>query len=64
MQRIEIGRYPDSSSGYAGYIEGTRDDGSEWIMWLDEAGSPALFYGQREEGGGVIGDPVALQPST
>lgn len=67
MQRIGIERYKrelhDSPDGwpYSGLIEGSRDDGSRWIMWLDERGSPALFYANRDEYGGVVGDPVALQ---
>lgn len=60
MQRIEIGRYPAPEQGWAGYVEGTRDDGSTWIMFLDSEGSPAQFYGRREEAGAVVGDPVAL----
>ncbi len=61
MQRVEIGRYPVASEGYAGYIEGTRDDGTTWIMYLDESGSPALFWVEREESGAVVGDPVSLR---
>lgn len=72
MQRITIERYPDSEQlGYAGFIEGTRDDGSTWIMWLDDAGSPAVFWGQREPDGAVIGEgvdlsvrPVGLEPTS
>ncbi|MDO3335138.1 hypothetical protein [Mycobacteroides abscessus] len=60
MQRIEIGRYPVPAQGWSGYVEGTRDDGSTWIMFLDSEGSPAQFYSRREGSGAVIGDPVAL----
>lgn len=75
MQNIAIGRYSDTEgivhrdeSGaieriekhYAGWIEGVRDDGSTWIMFLDAAGSPECFWAKREESGGVIGDPVML----
>lgn len=61
MKRISIERYPNPDElGYAGLVEGERDDGSTWIMWLDEHGSPQLFFAQRDEGGGVLGDPVVL----
>ena len=75
MQNITIGRY-DSQSGivhrdesgeithieqnYAGWIEGVRDDGSTWIMWLDAAGSPEIYWARREPSGGVIGDGIPL----
>ncbi len=63
MQRVEIGRYTvPAESGYAGYIEGTRDDGTTWIMFMDEAGSPALFWPTREQTGAVVGDPIKLAP--
>lgn len=64
MQRIEIGRYPEPAEGWAGYIEGTRDDGTTWIMYLDKDSNPTQFYGQREDTGedigAVIGEPVLL----
>lgn len=71
MQNITIGRYkpfpgdiPESSIDVAelfdGWIEGTRDDGSTWIMWLDAAGNPTTFYPNRDADGGVIGDPIIL----
>lgn len=45
---------------YSGLIEGERDDGSTWIMFLDQNGSPQLFWGLRDEDGGVVGDPIRL----
>jgi hypothetical protein len=73
MQRITIGRYrtiPDdiprpenfipAQDAYAGYIEGVRDDGTEWVMFLDQDGSPAVYWGRRGDGGEVIGEPVLL----
>lgn len=50
----------DVSAYFDGWIEGTRDDGSTWIMWLDAAGNPTVFYPSRDVDGGVIGDPVDL----
>lgn len=71
MQNITIGRYkpfpgavPESSTDVAelfdGWIEGTRNDGSTWIMWLDAHGNPTTFYPHRDSDGGVIGHPVDL----
>lgn len=76
MQNITIGRYSDNEgrvhrdeSGaieriektHDGWIEGVRDDGSTWIMFLDASGSPEVFWGRRDEGGGVIGDGIPLE---
>lgn len=52
----------DVSTVFDGWIEGVRDDGSSWIMWLDALGNPMVFFGQRDENGGVEGDPVILSP--
>lgn len=63
MKNISIGRYGPGETiddGYAGYIEGARKDGSTWILFLDADGRPALYWGEREPSGGVIGDPVIL----
>ena len=78
MQNITIGRYQrgdfahlqtedgtpadDIAAHYAGYIEGVRDDGTTWIMYLDAAGSPEIYWGRRDPDGGVIGDGVPLAP--
>lgn len=80
MQNITIGRYKpnapllagtagievaiDVSSVFDGWIEGVRDDGSTWIMWLDALGNPTVYYGQRDETGAVVGDPVVLDPGS
>ena len=61
MRSIRIERYPNADEvGYSGLVEGVRDDGSTWIMWLDRAGSPAQFWGRRDESGGVVGEPIPL----
>ncbi len=78
MKKITIGRYgevpeallkkrPDLRDSYvdiagAGWIEGERDDGTSWIMFLETDGSPVVFWGRRDEDGGVIGDGILLQP--
>lgn len=59
-------------SQYSAVIEGDRDDGSRWIMFVDADGSPELFWSERDPdgfdadgnqiGGGVIGKPINLQP--
>lgn len=69
MQRVTVGRYsalpgfdvPDHCdiSG-SGWIEGVRDDGSEWIMFTDTTGSPTVFWGERDESGAVVGVPISL----
>lgn len=76
MQNITIGRYKpwptplppnveDTADHFDGWIEGVRDDGSTWIMFLDAHGSPQVFWADREpeDGdypGGVVGDPIDL----
>ena len=75
MNNITIGRYkpyqgemPEGCTDIAdecdGWIEGVRDDGSTWILFLDATGSPTLFWAKRDEGGGVEGDPIDLSPVT
>ena len=62
MQRITVGRYKDddTASEYAGWLEGVRDDGTSWIMWLDGEGNPTVFWPRRAEDGGVVGEPITL----
>lgn len=74
MHNVTIGRYrpaadygltvPEGSVDvadlYSGWIEGVREDGSSWILWLDANGSPDVFWAQRDEGGGIVGDPIVL----
>ncbi|WP_052372578.1 hypothetical protein [Nocardia otitidiscaviarum] len=78
MQNITIGRYQtddfthlhtedgtpaeEIAAHFAGWIEGVRDDGSTWIMYLDAHGNPETFWGRREDTGAVIGDPIILAP--
>ncbi|MCX8559749.1 hypothetical protein OS122_02400 [Mycolicibacterium mucogenicum] len=73
MQNITIGRYGKIPADvprqagvtpvqdlFDGWIEGVRDDGTTWIMWLDAHGSPTAFYAERDEDGGVASEPVNL----
>jgi hypothetical protein len=63
MSNVTIGRYgaPDTvHKHWSGWIEGVDDDGRSWITFLDPAGNPKLHWAQRDENGGVIGDPVVL----
>lgn len=46
----------DVADIYDGWVEGVRDDGTSWIMWLDANGNPTVFYGKRDEDGGVDDD--------
>lgn len=50
----------DVADLFDGWIEGVRDDGSTWIMWLDAHGSPVSFWAEREESGAVVGEAVNL----
>lgn len=60
--RISIERYINPKEvGSVGLVEGVREDGSSWIVFLDADGSPECFWGLRDECGGVIGDPILLQ---
>jgi hypothetical protein len=62
MRRIVTGRYDSlTEAGFAGWVEGTRNDGSTWILFVDQDGSPAEFFAQRDESGAILGDGVALQ---
>lgn len=78
MQRITIGRYgtipadvarpadpalTPAQDMYDGWVEGVRDDGTSWIMFLDKGGSPECFWGDREESGAVNGEPIDLSRS-
>jgi hypothetical protein len=60
IRRDEPGDIQSVEQSYAGWIEGVRDDGSTWIMWLDAAGSPEIYWGRRDPDGGVIGDGIPL----
>lgn len=45
---------------HTGWGEGVRDDGTTWIMYLDEHASPLIFWGRRDEDGAVAGPGVVL----
>lgn len=60
MSNINIGRYREGNGSWSGWIEGTREDGTSWITFLDENGAPSLHYPNRDERGGVIGEPIVL----
>ncbi len=63
MQNITVGRYSTeeaASSGYAGWIEGQDAAGESWILFLDDAGRPQVYFAHRDEDGGVTSDPVPL----
>lgn len=63
MSNITIGRYgaPDTvHKQWSGWIEGAADDGKSWITFLGPTGRPALHWAERDESGGVIGEPIRL----
>jgi hypothetical protein len=45
------------SCGWSGLIE---DADATWILFFNDRGEPALFWGERDEDGGVVGDPIKL----
>lgn len=57
LSNIEIQRYDDGVKGWSGCIQ---DQDETWIIFLDEGGRPKLFWGDRDEMGGVIGEPLSL----
>jgi hypothetical protein len=59
MRSILIGHYEDNPN-FSGWVEGTRNDGTRWIMYLDETGSPVEYFGYRDESGAILGDPIDL----
>lgn len=60
MKRITIERYDTPTAGYAGCIEGETDEGQQWIMFLDPAGTPEVFWPERDPEGGAHGKAIAL----
>ena len=59
MSNLTIGRYDHESitKDYAGWIE---PGDKAWIIYLDAAGRPALYYPEREANGAVIGHGIQL----
>jgi hypothetical protein len=65
MRRITIERNKNAEElQCAGNISGETDDGRRWIMFLDVDGVPEIFWPDRDEDGGVRGDPKVLWQST
>lgn len=60
MKRVSIERYKTPTANYAGCIEGETDDGTQWIMFMDETGKPEVFWPTRTPDGGVLGMAVPL----
>ncbi len=64
MSNITIGRYTASAimrNAWSGWIEGTSEDGRSWILFLGAADHPDLYFGHRDETGGVLGEPIVLR---
>lgn len=60
MHNITIGRYNGTPAHWDGWVEGVREDGSGWILFLDQDGSPAAFWAHRTEDGTVEGPAIDL----
>lgn len=67
MSNITIGRYDglvpagvDETSPWSGWVEGEDASGKSWIIYLDGASRPALYWPEREESGAVVGEPIKL----
>ncbi|MDE1673841.1 hypothetical protein [Nocardia gipuzkoensis] len=45
---------------HGGYVEGSRDDGTRWVVFIAPDGTPQYFYPHRAEDGIVSGDVVFL----
>jgi len=60
-KRISIERYKgEVAEQCAGLIEGETEDGESWIIFMDAKGKPEIYWPQRDEGGGVIGEGVSM----
>jgi len=58
MTNIQVERYRGLiGDHWAGAIY---DDDDSWIIYLDKDGRPSLYWSERDENGGVIGEPVVL----
>lgn len=65
MRNIEIGRYGAAEAkdlrtgkGFTGWISGEDNEGTGWIMWLDENGRPVVYFGNRGPSGTVSNDSL------
>lgn len=54
--------WPIPKNDYAGWIEGTRNDGTTWVMFVDGDGNPETYWPSRDDEGAVIGLPIRLTP--
>jgi hypothetical protein len=62
MKRISIERYKNvEEDGRAGLIEGETDDGQRWILFLDAAGKPEVYWPERADDGEVVGEGIPLR---
>lgn len=59
MGNVKIGRYdhPSITVDYSGWIE---PEDRSWIIFLGADGKPAIYYAERDESGGVVGDGIQL----
>lgn len=59
MGNVKIGRYEHESVSkeFSGWIE---PEDKSWIIWLNADGKPTVYYPERDEDGGVIGEGIPL----
>lgn len=55
----EISR--EDFKAHAGRIEGTRDDGTRWVMHLDAEGNPQTYWDRLDANGVVGGNMIDLE---
>lgn len=54
---IKFTPYEASQPTWGGYIEPAD---KSWIIWVNKAGVPALYWDERDSDGGVIGEPFQM----
>jgi hypothetical protein len=57
---VKLGDYGNiqDGNGVIGWIEPACEN-PQWILWFEENGD-ALLYTEREENGGVMGEPIKI----
>lgn len=61
-KRITIERHKDGDqTGCAGLISGETEAGEKWVLFLDADGKPEVYWPERDEDGGVVGDGISMK---
>lgn len=53
----DLAEFVPTDRAFSGWIEPAD---RSWIIYLDPAGRPALYWAEREPSGAVVGEPVIL----